>query len=496
MTTLLVITAGQTDVQVVQNGQRHKLDGNTCGTLHDAIAKRSWTVVDTPSPRSRELIKQLPEGDLELCTPKLDAVLGFFAPSLPTSVLILETRRQDAKDPRFAGEVMERRLRERGVEQVRRAAFLTGNEQLEDPSNEVDAVIRRSVVARLSNAISGATATLKPEDRVFVATTGGLAAANDLINELVRLHCVGGPKNVTALEVPDSYRANHDDRAVEEKFHPAAGYRARWQALSLVENGNLLGAWGAVSHLEGAPGQEWTQVIKWLAQFASSLPFEPPLPRDSGLAVLGHPRMAVRAALRVELALRAGDIPRAVHGTVAFSEAALWDWLLEYFDRDPNDARWLKLKPGATPPTGKLLREGVDDDKNRPFERKSRPDGQAWFWFHESGAGRFARDYVKSKPLKALLDSIDKVKALRNDVAHNEPTPMLMNDARTRMQNAVLWSNTDKFLSQPLIQNVLKELGVANPENLLTNLLAEVRRRLREPLPQEILGNSESGGAG
>src|SRR5690606_31678788 len=148
---------------------------------------------------------------------KLDAVLNHFSPLLPTSVLILETRRQDARDPRFAGEVMERRLRDRGVQNVKRVAFLTRDEQLEDPSNEVDAVVRRSVVARLSNAIGVATVSLKPDDLVFVATTGGLAAANELINELVRLHCVGGP-TVTALEVPDGDRVNQGDRAVEEKF--------------------------------------------------------------------------------------------------------------------------------------------------------------------------------------------------------------------------------------------------------------------------------------
>lgn len=476
MKTLLVITAGQSDVQLVVNDQRHKLDGNTCGVLHDAIKARSWSVIDAPSTRSRELVKTLPEGELMLCTPKLDAVLAHFGDTLPASALILETNRQDARDPRLSGQVMERRLGDRAVKQVTRVAFLTGTEQLEDPSNDVDAVVRRSVVSTLSNAIGAAAANLTTDDRVFLATTGGLAAANELINELVRLHAVGGP-HVTALEVPDGNRAKQDDRAIEEAFHPAAGYRARWHALSLIEKGNLLGAWGAVSHLEGAPGQEWTQVIQWLAHFASSLP----LPKDCDLAVLSHQRMAVRAALRVELALRAGDIPRAVHGTVAFFEAALWDKLLEHFERDATDIRWLELRTGAEAPVGKLLRRGVDDDKNRPFESKSRPDGQARFWFHESGAGRFARDYVKSEPLKELLDAVDKVKVLRNDVAHNEPTPDLMNDARKRMRTVALWSSTDTFLSQSLAQAVLKDLGEAEPEKLLVNLFTEVRRRLVAP---------------
>lgn len=482
MTTLLIITVGQTDVQLVVNEKRHKLDGNTCGTLHDAIKERSWSVVVAPTGRSRDLIKKLPDGDLKVCTPKLDAVLAHFSPdAMPTSALIFETKRQDARDPRFAGEVMERRLGDRGVQNVKRVAFLSGCEQLEDPSNDVDAVVRRSVVITLSNAIGATTTNMTAKDRVFVATTGGLPAANELIDELVRLHAVGGP-TVTALEVPDGDPAKQDDRAVEEKFHPAAGYRARWHALSLIEKGNLLGAWGAVSHLNGATGQEWTQVIQWLAHFASSLP----LPAGCDLTVLSHQRMAVRAALRVELSLRAGDIPRAVHGTVAFVEAALWDKLLEHFERDPNDARWLKLKGGALAPTGTLLRAGVDDDKNRPFESKSRPDGQAWFWFHESGAGRFARDYVTSTPLKKLVDAIDNVKALRNDVAHNEPTPDLMNDARIRMLAAGLWSSTDTFLTQALVQAVLKELGEASPEELLAKLLIKVRRRLRDPLARSL----------
>lgn len=484
MTTLLIMTVGQTDVQLVVDGQRRKLDGNTCGTLHDVIKKRSWLVIDAPIERSRDLIKALPEGDVKLCSPKLDAVLSFIGDMQPASALIFETNRHDARDPRLSGEVVERRLRERGISQVKRVAFLTGTEQLEDPSNETDTIVRQTVVTRLSEAIRMEVDPLSKDDRVFVATTGGLAAANELINELVRLHAVGGP-TITALEVPDGDRVNQPDRAVEEKFHPAAGYRARWHALSLVEKGNLLGAWGAVSHLESAPGQEWTQVIKWLAHFASSLP----LPTGCDLPVLSHHRMAVRSALRVELALRAGDIPRAVHGTVAFFEAALWDRLKERTKAHSTKKRLFQLNPT---PAAKLVRErdttklaGLsrskqDEDKKKPFIFKETDEYGEWYWIddNEVCAVRLAEHYLGSKTLTSLGQAVNTTRDLRNDVAHNEPTPALMNDARRQMQEATLWSSSDTFLSQPLVQDVLRELGENEPGKLLENLLMEVRCRL------------------
>lgn len=485
MTSLLVMTTGQTDVQIVMDGQRYKLDGSACGTLHDDIKKNSWSVVDTPTARGRDVITEIPGGHLHLCTPKLDAVLAHLARSLPTAVLLFETTRQNAGDPRFAGEVMERRIRDRGIQEVTRVAFLTGDEQLEDSSTDVDAVVRRTVAATLSHAIGIATVHLTPGDCVYVATTGGLAAANVLIGELVRLHCVAGP-SVTSLEVPEGSRIEHGERAVEERFHPAAGYRARWHALSLIESGNLLGAWGAVSHLEGIPGQEWTQVIGWLAHFAASLP----LPASCEIAVLNHQRMAVRAALRVELALRAGDIPKAVHGTVAFFEAALWDRLLERMERcaEPKKGRLFRFKDGAAPTCENLLRQddGSVEDRKRPFERKETVHGVDWYWVHDGDGGpggRIAKYYLVSSALKGLDDTLAKgrIRELRNDIAHNEPTPDLMKDAGTRMRREALWSDSDTFLSQRLVADVLNELGVSRPESLLSNLLAEVRRRLIAP---------------
>ncbi|KXB97415.1 MAG: hypothetical protein AA908_07070 [Chlorobi bacterium NICIL-2] len=478
MTKLLIMTTGQTDVQLVVNGVRKELDAKKCGKLHDEIKTRQWTVVDAPAQKDNQRASELPDGDLSLCTPKLDAVLNYFDAEPPSAALLLETRRTIASDPRFAGAVLEQRLRDKGVSEVQRHAFLEDQETLEDQTNDVDAVVRQCVVRSLSRAIASAVEQVKPNE-IIVATTGGLAAANAGIEELARLYAEANEATVKVLEVPDAAIANQIDRAVEEKFHPAAGIRARWQALSLIQKGNLLAAWGAVSHLENQPGQEWTKVLRWLADFAASLP----IADECDIEVLRHPKMAVRAALRVELALRAGDVPRAVHGTVAFYESALWDHLLERFERTGKKQRGLDVlcrKEGAKVPEGKkLLRNDATDEedkRNCPFERLD--DGT--YLFFEDGAGRFAQRYVESKPLKKLVDAIGKVKHLRNDVAHNEPTPELMKSAREKMQDAKLWSDDDppQFLKQPIVQDVLKKLGVEEPDLLCRRLLGTVRARL------------------
>jgi hypothetical protein len=302
-------------------------------------------------------------------------------------------------------------------------------------------------------------------------------AVNAVVEELTRLLAVAYNAKATVLEVPDAAIAKQVERAIEEWFHPAAGIRARWQALSLIQKGSLLGAWGAVEHIKDQPGQEWTKVVEWLAHFASSLP----TPDDCDIEVLRHPRMAVRAALRVELALRAGDIPRAVHGTVSFFEAALWDHLLDRFERTGRKHSGLEVlrpRPDASPPAGpKLVRNDQSDERekrNCPFERFD--DGT--YVFFEDGAGRFAQDYVKSSALKELTDAINKVRDLRNDVAHNEPTPSLMNDARERMLKAGLWAERGQFLAQEIVQSVLKELGVVDPSRLCDDLIQIVRDRL------------------
>jgi hypothetical protein len=383
-------------------------------------------------------------------------------------------------DPRFAGAVLERRLCDKGVSDVQRHAFLADQEKLEDHTSDEDAVVRRSVVDSLSKAIADMIKKVKPTE-IFAATTGGLAAANAVIEELARLYAVSSGAGVKVLEVPDAAIAKQKqiDRAVEEKFHPAAGYRARWQALSLIQKGNLLGAWGAVEHIRDTSGQEWTKVVEWLACFASSLP----MPDECDISVLTHERMAVRAALRAEFALRAGDIPRAVHGTVAFFESALWDWLRQR-DFTHEDQASGNLKDGFT-----FIQNPTGEKRDR-FRKCTRNGQQVWK-IDDFKKGATAWLPILNKPaLSALQNALsDDIRDLRNDVAHNEPTPDLMNSARAKMQHAQLWSKDDpprlwskddppRFLDQPLVRDVLKELGINQPDSLCETLLETVRARL------------------
>jgi hypothetical protein len=352
---------------------------------------------------------------------------------------------------------------------------------LEDRDSPLDAIIRRDVVGRIGDAIRDA---VKDTTCVVVATTGGMPEVKALVKELARLHA---PADVEPdeIEVDDGARNNgQPDKAVSRKrVDPIEPIRLRKQALSLVEKGNLLGAWGTVQHLD-AQVHPWTLVIEWLYRFASSLP----MPAECDIEVLKHPRLAVRAALRVELALRAGDVPRAVHGTVAFFESALWDGLNERVERsmEPSRRRYFKIKVGDAPSGDKLLKTGdhSDEDRKRPFEKRDCIDGIDWYWIHDGDGGpaaRLAKYFLQCEALTKLNAALENgIRKLRNDVVHNEPTPELMEGVRRRMQAASLWSASDTFLGQSLVQGMLEELGEQNPGCLCTNLVSAIRTRLIE----------------
>jgi hypothetical protein len=468
MSALLVITTGQTDVQLVEGDGRRELSRRNCASLHDEIERRAgkWRLVDSP-PKAAGAVESLPQGAFHLCAPKLDAVLQYAKDKriTLTSALILETRR-DAQaapgDPRYAGAILATRLREYRITDVRQVPFLTDQERLEGCEPR-DAVIRHEVVDRIDGAVGKAIEDFSPA-QILVATTGGFPVVANLVEEIVRLYAAPDGK-VELLEVPDGADGHAVSR--ERVPEPAASYQARRHALDLIEKGNLLGAWGAVQHLhDDAVEQRWTRVVEWLSQFAASLPI------DSGcdIDLLTQSSMAARAALRVEMALRARDIPRAVHGTVAFFESAFWDWLGKH----------------------DFSAEGITQLNNTDFQlpaphlsnqsKRFRRNRNNTNWrVNDFESGIEAWLPIIGKPsLCAFWNALtDDIRNLRNDVAHNEPTSELMSEAHAKMVAASLWYQNHEFLATPLVQCVLRDLGEQHPDRLCTDLVSTVRSRLR-----------------
>lgn len=481
MSVLLIITTGQTDVQLIAGASRREFETQRCAALHEELERRNgeWSLGDVPLIKDKDAASELPASSFQICTPKLDAVLEYISAQdlTLTHALVLDTRHNFYKNPLFAGAILERRLRERLGISIERTTYLEGEERLEDQRVPRDAVVRRPVIARIEEAIRKAIQG-GGYQRVVIAATGGMPVITTLVEEIVQLHVCG--KEAELLEIVDGARMNppSPDRAKPRRSvpEPAESFRVRRHALGLIERGDFLGAWGTARHLDcDDVERRWTHVLEWLALFAASLP----IPKECTFSVLTHIQMSVRAAIRVELALKSGDIPRAVHGTVAFFEAALWDHLNKHVTRHPAKKRLYKLDP--VPPDCLVRSENLSEEENRkrPFEFRT-DNGETWYSVFDDDvcAIRLAKRYLKDDHLQELGQAVSRVRELRNDVAHNEPTPELMYDARERMAEANLWSPHDRFLTQPLVREVLKGFGEKSPDRLCEDLIAHVRSRL------------------
>ena len=487
MSVLLVISTGRTDVQLVDAGERVELAGRNCGELHLELAEREtdWSISCALLRKSnRRTVDSLPPGPFEICTPKLEAVIVWAQNQniQITHAVVLATDRIDDRDPRQAGPILKRRLESAGI-QVQLLTYLEGNEALEDRTVPRDAIIRHEVVERIDEGLQAALQAVNP-DMVILAATGGIPEVKLLTEDMVRLYA-GADTRVELLDIPD---ASQDTGGIElattrsSAPRPHDSFVARRNALELVHGGNLIGAWGAVRHLHSDPMEhQWTRVIEWLQLWTSSLP----LPSACNIPLLVRTDRAPRAACWVEFALKAGDIPRAVHGTVAFLEAGLWDHLRTWLVEHPQSPRNFRPPVWPIPPDLIALDRPSPHTPERPFQPTiSARDGRNWYRVCDDREGirTLAGKYLSKPKLEALSLAVNNdIWDLRHDVAHNVPTPQRMAEAKSRMRDAGLWSAHDSFLAQPLVRETLCELQVQNPESLCVDLVAEIERRLLTP---------------
>lgn len=492
MSALVIFTVGHTDVQLLEGGARHELSRERCGEQHEQLAARrgDWTLRDSAvakAPRRACDDLELPEGAFQLCTPKLDAVLAFLEAeriAIARALILHTDRPAKSRDPSMAGPILQQRLRERVGIEATVVAYLSGSERLEDPQDRRDAMLKRVVVERIDLAIADAFELAAAEiTHVVVAATGGPPKVMSLARELSLLRA-GERDKVIDLDIPDAHQnvGSGIDRAFRRvgSTDPSAVAAAKRHALELVERGNFIAAWGAVAHLHDREDPEaWTRVFRWLYEWASSLPLNES-EEPCQLPFPGPERRAANVAMRVELALRCGDIPRAVQGTVSFFEAAVWDHLYAgRIEETPFKNRKQRLLFRVTPAPGERAPISLDaqtDEQGRKlylidnFGDNSRGIATAYLQAHHS------------KPVKALLALEKKIPialTLRNAVAHGEPRSSRLEEAQREMVHPLqLWSRDRHFLRQPLIRDVLVELGVVDPLGLCDRLIQAVRAQV------------------
>lgn len=485
---LLLYTAGHTDVQLLEGEHRRELDKARAGRVHEALAQRTdWSLADAkpkrPGKRAAaggpEAAAQplLPEAAFQLCTPKLDAVLAYLDEQKLQlrHALILHTDRPGGNDPTQAGPILQRRLRERGHASLELTSYLgEKGETLEDDKAPGEEVLRRVVVRRLDEAITAALEHPSgPFDVVVVAALGGLPKVQALVLELARLRA--GSRERRELDAPDA-PGEEAERAIQrtETTDPSSVIAATRHALQLVERGDFIAAWGAVSHLDER--QQVSPVFRWLYEWATSMPHAPeqapppdfPLPRGD--------QRALAAALRVELALLRGDIAHAIQKTFAFFEAAIWDVL----HRDhlqhpvPEDPLSFVLSP---PPT-ESQKDVFEPDAQHPGHHRVKNFGKGSFKIRKEYLAIHTTNSASAGPLKHFADAVGQVEGFRNMLAHSEPHRERLGRAQDKLQQHHLWSKKQRpsITTQALFQDVLAALGAPPLAEFLQELLAATRR--------------------
>ncbi|MBK6842822.1 MAG: hypothetical protein IPG88_11015 [Gemmatimonadetes bacterium] len=523
---LLIVSTGRTDVQVVVEGSRWEVGKEIMGDFHDLLRYQParWSLEATTGiPRARKAkVEVLPSGHFRICTPKLDGILELLEgrDNAPTEILLLETRRTEPEDPRYAGQVLEARIHQRlGPEvAVVHCSYLAGRERVEDKSRPRDEFVRVAVAERIERSIGAEIRRISPS-RITLALTGGFPMLDLVIEETVRLHALAHSQRLCApastsasievelVKVPEPDRTSPDAEELavpESAMRPHVANATKRRALELLSEGHVLGAWGAAKALAGDDVEgDWVDVFESLYRWMSSLPVNP---EATPLSALRDARGAVRAALHVELALRAENIPAATMGTIAFMEAAIWDHLMDqwlapaerlgqYRLRRDVPAEMVKIElERVRCELGELAEfelvklDHVKGNANRPFlvEASAAPSNPKsngartgdTVTVHDGGGctARLTRDLLAKPALERFRIACDPLRNFRNDVAHNVPTPERMELVTRKMQERALWSRgaVASFLSQSLCADVLTELGVDQPSRLLDNLICEV----------------------
>lgn len=519
MTTLLLVPAGETDLQVLMknNGVEQRVTPADLRAFHESLLEdRDWTIDEGAAgleefgerhdirPSVEECLVDS-NGRIRLVPAKLKVILDRIG-QVDAAVVFGTWRDREvairpepvAVGPVLAGWIEARNrgdivlARELALQRrepwdparsdwpggAQWVNLLQGRERLEG-DDPVERPLSQKLVARLHVSLLRLQEDLKP-DRVIIARTGGFPAVKELIVLVASL--IFGSERVEVLEVPQhsnkvvTYRANTSKS-------PQEAYRLREAALARIRAGDLEGAAAfAARAREDEWERPWAEAViaaaDWLAG-RSVVPTSAP----RYLTRLNVPFRCFWAAARAEAALRSGRIQEAIVSSVTFFDAALLDAIqqLDWVKSVSELEHTVEIRPEHSPPDS--LTSGPEPTLTL-CPRRPRV-----YWFKQQGPhlGRWLD--VMAQPIKEALAAMDQalrtgnpaIKEYRNVAVHGRLVGNDLRQAEREFKAARVWPNGQppRFLYNcgPAL-GVLRALGkpeaAAIIEDMLTGLEKEI----------------------
>lgn len=518
MTTLLLVTAGETDLQVViidKNVECRTKPGKLRAFHESLLQNKDWVIDERAieceeysereeiAPSDRDYLCD-PEGRIRLVPAKLkpildkvgkvDAAVVFgswrdssVARNEPVAIGPVLAGWIEARNKDNIAETRDLALQRREpwdpeqsnwpggaqwVNLLREMERLGGDEQEDRP-------VSQKLVTRLHATLVQLRGNPKP-DWVIIARTGGFPEVKQLIIPAANL--IFGPERVKIMEVP-----RRSQQVITLGAHgqqsPVIAYHLRETAFDRVCKGDLEGAAAfAARALDDELEHHWAKAViataNWLAGRS-------PVPTDAPKYLQCLNKVGLRcflAAVRAEAALCGKRFHEAIIASVTFRDAALLDAIakLDWVEDIDDLQKTLKLK--TDPPSS--LTEGTKPTltSERDGRWSYRPDGShAKRWI--KAMGKHTQEAF-GEMNGALQSGRPKIVNYRNAAVHGRLVRKDLDCAVEEFKKAGVWSGGEipHFLHPGGPANkVLAALGASNAQALVEavfrELEAEIQRR-------------------
>ncbi|MGH2581571.1 MAG: hypothetical protein ACRDFQ_01590 [Anaerolineales bacterium] len=513
MTTILLTTAGNTDLQIVftdKKGERevrsrpgelrafHEslINGTENWVIYeDGVELREYLYIRDIAPSSSDYLRD-DQNRLRIIPAKLKRIADTIGRI--DAAVVFATRRdaqsQRNDEPVAVGPVLAGWLEarasndvsstpERAVDRItpwnpeaepwpggaRWVNLLRGQEHFEGDSDRHP--IHRKLLNRLHASMKAIHKALEPEARIFVAATGGIPQIKEVLTAMARL--VFGVERVKIIVDPQQAETPRIFGA-DTPQPPEEAYRLREAALIRVRSGDLEGAAAFATRATGDDWETvWTRPVREAAQWLAGHGLASPA--ESYLKNLGDKRSFLIAA-RAEAALKGDRIREAVIASDTFMGAALLDAIetLTWVAGIDDVTHALTLAKGASVPSAfdKLVEHRNNGTLKCKITSKSTLD-----WIARLAPDQCHALTDMGNAFRQKTAGLPRCAAYRNAAVHGRLSGSRIENAKKSFKNRKIWSNTEPvrlLYAGSLAQKVMESLGISNAAELIDGLFEEL----------------------